>query len=62
MIEGNREGIRMALMSFVCGGSICGEWLPFIALTGFEPSPIILLGVPSMILPERFCRFLVSSV
>jgi hypothetical protein len=52
----------MALMSFVCGGSMRGEWLPFIRLTGFEPSPIILLGVPSMILAERFCRFLVSSV
>jgi hypothetical protein len=61
-IEGKREGIRMALMSFVCGGSMRGEWLPSIPLTGFEPSPIILLGAPSMILPERFCRFSVSSV
>jgi hypothetical protein len=54
----------MVLMSFVCGRStagLCGEWFPYIPLTGFEPSHI-LLGVPSMILPERFCRFAGSSV
>ena len=37
-LEGNREAIRMVLMSFVCGRStagLCGEWLPLYSADGF---------------------------
>jgi hypothetical protein len=46
----------MALMSFVCGRStagLCGDGIPYIPLTGFEPSHYLARRT-SMIAATRF--------
>ena len=56
-LEGDREAIRMVLMSFVCGGrtaGLRGEWLPYHSAGGFSAVPNYLVWRTSMIAATRF--------